>query len=147
MVQLHTSRRREHQRFTLAMRATAKAPKPSSVQNLLATCCACFCHMQFTHLHWTGRLQASSGSSASKLHQRSKASPKQSTSAVAKTFRRISHFTSDHEALDCLNFKNLFVAAPLLEDRLDSGDEVWCFFRRCLFPRQRMMGQKPGISS
>ena len=41
-------------------------------------------------------------------------------------------FTVDTSLVD--GSKKVFLADPLLEDKLDSGDAVLCYFRKCLFP-------------
>ena len=41
-------------------------------------------------------------------------------------------FTSRPEEIDCA--RKIFEADEQLEDRIDSGDAVWCYFRQYLFP-------------
>lgn len=56
-----------------------------------------------------------------------------------KGIEKTASFTMDPEKVDVS--KKIFLADPKLEDKLESGDAVWCYFRRHFWPWKRKHGE------
>ena len=52
-----------------------------------------------------------------------------------KGIEKVTQITNNPEEVDVKN--NIFLADPNIEDKMDSGDAVWCYFRRHFWPWRR----------